>query len=282
MVQRFGNGKLRRRLKINFRSRDSYLHTNRGNFETYLDHHISVRTLLKFLGITALFIIILLAVFMLGKMSATSKENKTVNTNTETPLSGETKQTIKSEPVIEDVNESDVIEHTDPVAPPVEEPKQPEVTEEKETAPVVETKAPPAVVPEPEEPYCENTVAQFDFKYSKVNMTVSDMQKELRGDNWGTITSMKITVTNRELCIIVNPTQIKIKLNVKGKGSVWWDDEVFLPDSFKHMMPGATVTEVVPVHVSYSDVYGEKDLKVSLFDDYDITMATERKIMKIV
>ena len=93
------------------------------------------------------------------------------------------------------------------------------------------------------------------------------------------MTSLKLTVTNNEPCTIINPTQVKIKLNNKGKGSVWWDDEVFLSSAFRNMKPGDSVTEIVPIHVSYADIYTEKEFKLVLFDDYDIEIGTFKEYM---
>ena len=56
---------------------------------------------------------------------------------------------------------------------------------------------------------------------------------------------------------------------------------MFLPDTFLHMLPGSTASDIVPVHVSYSDINGEKDIKISVFDDYDIVMSTWKKITTI-
>ena len=244
-----------------------------------LDRSISLRVILKYSIIILLFLIILGSVFMFGRISAGAKMPAAAAVNTQ--LSGQTKQVEK---VVDDVT------YEEPVQVPVASPKEvePEVNDSKVKEDANITNSDDALVPsrerlsieKPEVP-CANKVAEFDYKYTKINSTVSDFVKEVKGENWATITSLKLTVTNNENCIIVNPTQIKIKLNPKGKGSIWWDDEVFLPDSFKHMLPGTSVSETVPVHVSYSDIYSEKDLKVSLFDDYDIVMATFKKLVTI-
>ena len=274
MVQYFRDRRLRKKIKIDFARSSSYSTLNRGPFsglETYLDRTISLRTIVKYSLLILIFLVILGSVFILGRISADKEKAASANTTdipvetkivkTEEIASKNTSTENKSEPIKE--------------VPVKEEP----VEEEKVAPPVV--KAELNVTPKPAVPSCENKIAEFDYNYTKMNITVSDFVKELKGENWATIVSLKLTVTNTERCLIVNPTQIKIKLNPKGKGSVWWDDEVFLPDTFKHMLPGTTVSDVVPVHVSYSDIYGEKDMKVVLFDDYDITMASYRKILTI-
>ena len=124
-------------------------------------------------------------------------------------------------------------------------------------------------------------VAEFGFNYSKVFADVSHLQTKTRDTNWATLESLVLTVRNDESSTIINPTKIKIKLNNKGKGSVWWDDEVWLPDSFKNLRPGQEVTEVIPVHVSYSDIYQEKDFRLVVLDDYDVPMVYVKKIITL-
>jgi hypothetical protein len=240
-----------------------------------LDTAVSVRSILKYGGIVLAFAVIFVSVFMLGRISASDDVPAPVQKSTE--LSGQTKQVPKD--AAEEVTSAVV---TNPVETTQEEeypePATLEKPAQKETAdaePVVEDvveTVPEATKPLP--PPCENTVAGFDYAYRNVVVDVSNFQRDLKGDNWGTLTSLKLTITNNETCTIINPTKAKLKLNPKYKGSVWWDDDVFLPDSFQHMMPGQTISEVIGVHASYSDIYSEKDFKLTVFDDYDIAMGT--------
>jgi len=279
MVQYFRDRRLRKKIKIDFARSSSYSTLNRGPFsglETYLDRTISLRTIVKYSLLILIFLVILGSVFILGRISADKEKAASANT-TDIPV--ETKQVVKTEEVVPKNLSHENITETVKEMPVKEEQAKVEEKKEEVAAPVVKPEV--NVTQKPAIPSCENKIAEFDYNYTKMNITVSDFVKELKGENWATIISLKLTVTNNERCLIVNPTQIKIKLNPKGKGSVWWDDEVFLPDTFKHMMPGTTVSDVVPVHVSYSDIYGEKDMKVVLFDDYDITMASYRKILTI-
>ncbi|MBW2971695.1 hypothetical protein KY359_01540 [Candidatus Woesearchaeota archaeon] len=244
-----------------------------------LDTSVSVRSILKYTGITLAFLVVLFSVFMLGRLSVDGK-TAAGTSPTSMQLSGQTTQIVKNNPTTDNdslssvemdelEDEEDVETETaqDEIIPlqvyETSEPEEPdEDMEEAEEDPV---------------PDCAPEEAGFDYAYKNIVLDVSNFQRDNRGDNWATITSVKLTVTNNEACTIVNPTRLKIKLNAKGKGSVWWDDDVFLSDSFNRMRPGDTVTEIVPIHVSYSDVYSEKDLKISLFDEYDIHMATYQK-----
>jgi len=112
-----------------------------------------------------------------------------------------------------------------------------------------------------------------------VGIDVSNFQRELRGDNWASLSSLKLTITNCESCTLINPTMVKIKMNARGKGSVWWDDDIYLSEEFKNMYPGKSVSAVIPVHVSYSDIYSEKHFQLALFDDYDIHMGTYQEFI---
>jgi hypothetical protein len=254
-----------------------------GLFSSYrtsrlLDTSVSVRSILKYGGIVLAFVIILVSVFMLGRISASDDAPDSVQKSTQ--LSGQTRQLPKE--TAEEVTSAAVTKQVEE-APGEEEPA-PSVSEEEPSseAPVPETIVEEVhETPKPLPPPCENTVAGFDYAYRNVVVDISNFQRELKGDNWGTLTSLKLTVTNNETCTIINPTKAKLKLNPKYKGSVWWDDDVFLPDSFQHMMPGQTVSEVVPVHASYSDIYSEKDFKLTVFDDYDIAMGTYKNYITL-
>jgi hypothetical protein len=252
-----------------------------GFFSSYrisrlLDTEVSVRIVLKYVGIFLAFAIIFFSVFMLGRISADGSAGQPVQKQTQ--LSGQTKQVIKSEAaeepaplVVEEPSSAEVVEDApdadEPAAPVVEEP----VTSVQE---VVHDTAP---LPLP----CQDTVAGFDYNYRNVIVDVTDFQRDLKGDNWATVTSLKLTVTNNETCTIINPTKLKLKLNPKYKGSVWWDADQFLPESFQHMMPGQTVSEIISVHASYSDIYSEKDFKLTVFDDFDIAMGTFKKYITL-
>lgn len=253
------------------RSRYSNGLFNRYRMSRLLDTEISVRNVLKYGGIVLAFAIIFVSVFMLGRISADDSPDQPAQKQTQ--ISGQTKQVIKSE-TAEELTPS-VVDDPSPVeeiddSQEAEEPLDPVVEDTSRPAPVQEK------IPEsdPVPPPCQNTVAGFDYAYRNVIVDVSNFQRELKGDNWATLSSLKLTVTNNETCTIVNPTKIKLKLNPKFKGSVWWDEDQFLPESFQHMMPGQTVSEVIAVHASYSDIYSEKDFKLSVFDDYDIAMGT--------
>ena len=249
-----------------------------GLFDSFLDSTVSVRSILKYAGITLLFILVLVSVFMLGRLSA----NDTVSGSTSSgpsQLSSRTTQVLK-------VNPSNEVAEEGSAAADYEEEIADEDEEQSDVDEINLSDEVPEYIPAPEdpeeeevaeEPACTNKVAGFDYAYSKIVVDVSNFQRENRGDNWASITSLKLTVTNNEPCMIVNPTKIKLKLNARGKASVWWDDDVFLPESYRRMLPGETVSEIVPVHVSYSDVYSEKEFKLTVFDDYDIDMATFKK-----
>jgi cytoskeletal protein RodZ len=269
--------KLKRRSKrSSYKNNKNSLHSFNRDIDRFLDKTVSVRNLLKYSCLTLAFIIVFLSVFMLGRFSVSSSEPD--NPAQSSQLSGQTTQTIKSNPDPDNSNTAEVEEE------PEEEIEEPTITsidmleanngeeEEENQEEVYEEEEEPEE--EIEEPSCKNKVAGFDYSYTKVPISVSNFNKETKGDNWASLTSLKLTVTNNEPCTIINPTRIKIKLNAKGKGSVWWDDDVFLPDSFRHMLPGTTVSEIIPIHVSYSDIYSEKDFRLTLFDDYDISIGT--------
>lgn len=264
----------------------SYGHSKSWN--DFLDQEISVRSLVKYSSITLAFVLVLVVVFMLGRVSVDAAEAATGDERS-LQLSGQTKQVAKdgvdvqedamgSEDVEEDSSEddesSDVSNLSETEDAEFDSDSQVYVYEPVGSA--YEEAGDETVDEEDvdDSPGCTDKVAGFDYAYTKIGISVSNFQRENRGDNWASITSLKLTVTNNEDCTVVNPTRIKIKMNPKGKGSVWWDDDVYLPDSFRNMHPGKTVTEIIPVHVSYSDIYSEKDFRLALFDDYDIHMNT--------
>ncbi|MFC1741925.1 hypothetical protein ACFL3V_05295 [Nanoarchaeota archaeon] len=250
-----------------------------------LDHTVSVRSILKYSGITLAFVIVLISVFMLGRISLSSDDSDTLPAQTQ-ELSGETKAVAK---------ESEAENNSTTAAEDDDNPEETDSEEEEDDIPEVDVvnlsesedndtdiddefeEADYEEVIETVESECRPVVAGFDYNYNNVEVAVTDFKRFKRGDNWASLESLKLTITNNEKCTIINPNKIKIKLNSRGKGSVWWDDDVHLPDSFKRMLPGDSVSEVISVHVSYSDIYSEKDFKLTVFDDYDIAISTFKK-----
>jgi hypothetical protein len=260
----------------------------RGRFGDVLDSNISLRSLLKYAAIILLFIAVLGFVFALGKYygQGAHQEKQTTTIAKETAdneIEGDAVQTLKETekeelPETEPDTDTETVQEEEPRAEP--EPETTTQTTQNDIA-VTETVTHTTTTETPKQELCAAKPAGFDYPYSMVNVTVNKINKEKKSDNWAVMTSVEISITNGESCIITNPTQIKLKMNNKGKGSNWWDDEVFLPETFQKLMPGETVSETVPVHVSYSDIYMEKDFKLVVFDDYGIDMATYKKYVTL-
>ncbi len=267
---------LKKRSK-NAKRRSAYL-AYRTN--SVLDTSVSVRNMLKFSGIALACIIVFVCIFMLGRISATDSITESASSDTH-QLSGETKQVVKNNSDNTEKESSDESQETEKKETnrsiSVVNLSETEDNEKPYEPEIVYTVATDAYEPEPIVEQCRNKVAIFDHNYTNIAISASNFQRELKGNNWATITSLKLSITNNEKCTIINPTKVKIKMNPKGKGSVWWDDDVSLSDSFDNMLPGATVTEIIPVHVSYSDIFSEKDFRLTVFDDYDIQMGTFKK-----
>ena len=267
---------LKRRIRKSRRNSSYSPHSSWSNF---LDKDVPVRSLVKYSGITLAFVIVLLSVFLLGRVSVDS-DDKVGSADDSMQLSGETKQTVKSGADKETATDSVETEEIEEEDIEVANLSDPEVDEQEYEYRVADDED----VEEDTETVvssCTNTVAGFDYSYTNVDVDVSNFNKELKGDNWGSITSLKLTITNNEPCTIINPTKVKIKMNPKGKGSVWWDEDSFLPDTFRHMLPGATVSEIISVHVTYSDIYSEKDFRLTVVDDYDIPISTITEYMTL-
>ncbi|MFH1668534.1 MAG: hypothetical protein ABIA62_01255 [Candidatus Woesearchaeota archaeon] len=266
--------KLKKRSRISKRRKNIYV--SRSSWRNKLNHTISVGSLLKYTGITLAFIIIVMSIFMLGRLSALPDAPE---------QEGDSKISSKSTNV-ETLQDQEKSEKETTVEDQAEKNAKEEPINEEETAETEDTAEEDTISDADEEnddpaPACKYKDAPFDYTYTGVSTEISNFQKELRGDNWASITSMKLTITNNEKCTIINPTKLKIKLNARGKGSVWWDDELFLSDTFRDIKPGETVTDIVPVHVSYSDIYSEKDLRVSVFDEYDVHIVTYKEYITI-
>lgn len=257
-----------------------------GVIDGFLDRSVSVRSLVKYSGITVAFILIFAFVFFLGRLSVDAEvQEDFVSDNVE--LSDGDQDVMSSGPGDEDDTDvSGADENNETEDDEVGEMNLSDSDDaageegaseggEREGDVVVEGEdEDDADGADDEEPECTPRHAEFDYTYRLVDIDVSNFNKDIRGDNWATIESLKLTITNNERCTIINPTQIKIKINNRGKGSVWWDDEVFLPKTFLSMKPGETVSEIVPVHVSYADIYSEKDFRLTVFDDYGIEIGT--------
>ncbi|MBW2996817.1 hypothetical protein KY349_00585 [Candidatus Woesearchaeota archaeon] len=279
MVKRKAKSKTKSRsiqLKRNSRRssrRKRYSYRRPAGIGDFLDRTISVRSLVKYSSITLSFVLVLAFVFVLGRMSV-STDNPASDSADTAHLSGATTQVVKETEVEEKETEEEepeddqeqIIDIDPDVVNLSDNESEEEETEEEEEQ-------------NEEENDCKLSTAGFDYNYKHVTLEVTNFNKEVRGENWASLSSLKLTVTNDEPCTIINPTQIKIKLNNKGKGSIWWDDEIFLPESFKNMKPGDTVSEIIPIHVSYADIYSEKDFRLTLFDDYDITIGTFKEYM---
>lgn len=266
------------------RSSRSAVYSRRRQISKLLDKEVSVRSIIKYSGMTLAFITIFLFVFLLGRFSTNDSGSSDIHSES-LELSGETKQVVKEgsdvETISADEDASGTEEETGDDDIDAMDLSEPDDEEDGRQADVViedysVEKDDNGVSEEAEtdrEP-CSFSTAEFDYAYRLVDIEVSNFNKDIKGDNWATLTSLKLTITNNEACTIINPTQVKIKLNNKGKGSVWWDDEVFLPNSFRNLRPGETVSDIIPIHVSYSDIYSEKDFRLTIFDDYDIEMGT--------
>jgi hypothetical protein len=246
------------------------------------------------------FAVILASVFLLGRISAEKFGSEPATAQVQ-QLSGQTKQVVKDTPSVEASPEkTDSVE--DGSADTVSVKDTGDSEEDSETSGSTGKEQSGRYIPSQDkivvggsedvnesssssggEDYdadsssCTPKPAGFNYNYTNVAIDVSNFQREIKDSNWATLTAVKLTVTNIEKCLIINPTKIKLKMNPKGKGSVWWDDDVWLPDSFRNMYPGDTVTEIVSIHVSYSDIYSEKDFRLSVFDDYDIPIGTFKK-----
>ena len=275
---------LKKRSRRPGRTRYSYSSTFSA-FDKFLDRNVSVRSLLKYSSITVAFILVLAFVFMLGRLSVDASGSMD-SAGESVQLAGQTSQVMKSgaadnddssvgdatgEETEEDVSDIGEMNLSDPED---DAEASEEGTENEGSDNVEGKKADEESGEDVEESECSLKHAEFDYTYRLVDISVSNFNKEVRGENWATVTALKLTITNNEHCTIINPAQIKIKLNNRGKGSVWWDDEVFLPKSFLGMKPGETVSEIVPVHVSYSDIYSEKDFRLTVFDEYGIEIGT--------
>jgi hypothetical protein len=252
------------------------------DFGTILNRQVRVGTLLRYSGIVLAFLAVLLIVFLLGRLSAADDSPEKGTT-----ITGNAKQTVKSgsaeleTPASGTDPEETVVEANLSADEGIDEELPAEEAEEYiyETAPVVGHGA--TAAEDDDEPECDAKNAEFDYEYSNVAISVTDFKTEKKGDNWAVINSLELSITNNEDCTIVNPTQVKMKLNNKGKGATWWDDEVFLPDSFRKMKPGDTVTETITVHVTYADIYMEKEFRLYVFDDYGIEMGVFKKYLTL-
>lgn len=269
-------------------SRKAFSHSRFSAIDNILDRNVSVRSIVKYSSITLAFILIFTFVFMLGRLSVESVKNSSAHADN-AELSGATSKVMKSNPGNDAAPEDDIGSESNQDENSTGKLGIDEMNLSDSGGNVKEGDVREADLvvdgdladeetdrnnSEDDTPICTPKYAEFDYTYRLVNIDVSNFNKEIRGDNWATINSLKLTITNNEHCTIINPTQIKIKLNNRGKGSVWWDDEVFLPKSFLSMKPGETVSEIVPVHISYSDIYTEKDFRLTVFDEYDIEIGT--------
>ncbi|NQU79221.1 hypothetical protein HQ545_05640 [Candidatus Woesearchaeota archaeon] len=264
--------------------RSSKLRPLRGSF---LDKTVTVSDLLKYGGIILAFILILVTVFILGMISADTTEKSLNSENTKKVLnnsidasSQNSNSTENIEPIKQYVDEDDV-NQTTVESEPYEDIGYIEYQEDIDEIVSDDNETLQEVITEEYVEECVPKNAGFDFSYSNIDIEVSDLQREIKGDNWASLSAFELTVANNENCTIINPTKMKIKLNNKGKGSVWWDDELYLPDSFHRIKPGNSVSEIITVHASFSDIDSEKDLRVALFDDYDIHMYTLQNYVTI-
>ena len=252
------------------RRKKVYSKSGLDSFNKLLDRTITVRTLLKYSTIVLLFVLVVSSAFLLGRASARSN---TLSSQQVTELSSDPSDApeidaaaeLEEAPVKDTDNSEEDKKDTEEPAPIEEVAEVEEYYFEAE--------------PEPKTEPIKLKIAEFGFNYSKVFADATDFQKNEKGVNWATLESLRLTIRNDEDSTIINPTRIKIKMNNKGKGSVWWDDEVWLSDSFKDLRPGQEATEIIPVHVSYSDIYQEKDFRLVVLDDYDVPIVYVKKIM---
>ena len=284
------NLKSHKRTKLNVRGKKAYKakYVSRSSpglvdrWNEFLDRTISVRTLLKYTAIVLLFFLVVGSSFLLGRLTSSDP-------SPDAKLSGAPVQDLKQT----EVEEDEVDDSPEPSASLDSSDEETDDVDEQEAVyrvasddePVeeyrFEAESPSAATQPPASENVPLTVAEFGYEYSKVGIEVSELEKLERGTNWASVESIKLTVKNGEPGTIINPTRIKIKINPKGKGSNWWDDEVFLPESFKHMKPGDEVSDTVKVHVSFSDIYSEKDFQVVVLDDYDVPIAWYKKVLTI-
>ncbi len=244
-----------------------------SGLDSFLDKTVTVRSLLKYSAIVLLFLLVVGSAFMLGRISRSAVGPDTVELSSYSTKEAE--EAVEQEPEHPKIEKEAELEEPD-------QPVEYRVADEDEEKDLIQPQeqffeAEPELVEES----VELKVADFGFEYSNVEISIADIVKEGRGANWASVESLKLTVRNQEDHTIINPTRIKMKINPKGRGSNWWDDEVFLPDSFKNLKPGEQVSENIDVHVSFSDIYEEKDFQLVVLDDYDVPIAWYKKIMII-
>lgn len=257
-------------LKTNF-GQKPYYPPKRNNI---LEKTITVKDLLLYagygLGVIVLLFIIVLIPFMIGRASVDcnslcteSSLNKTAKVSAATSLINEIAEESEEEAETETVEEEVVEEE------PEEEPEEEVVEEEVE-----------------EEEYDENarylrTDPRVATSYSDIDIDLLDFDYEMRGADWGTISNVKIIITNNQQKIVI-PYTLKMKIyNVGDSASDWWDDEINLRDHLNIIVPGGYKQLTLDSHVSFSETDVKKRLSIHLFDEVGKSMGSRVKEIEI-
>jgi hypothetical protein len=247
--------------------------------ESLLDKQVSMRTLLRNVFIVLLVVAVLVGVFFLGRYSASSSPK-----SSELAAVGSSANVAASLDAAPEVasadNSSAVVTVSDTSAGArsddgsvdsslnvsvVNSSSVVNTSAAVEASSVNVTNASSAVVE-----VKKDAGEGYDYRY--VNAYIDDIDYEVKGDDWGTVTSLKITVENLEK-VSVHPSAVKARLYVVGEEGNWWDLEEDVPALMTQLLPKQSVAQTFEAHISYSGLDSEKTLKVAVYDQYDKKMA---------
>ncbi|MBI4739337.1 hypothetical protein HY772_07370 [Candidatus Woesearchaeota archaeon] len=235
--------------------------------ESFLDKQISIRALVRNVIVVLLILAILAAVFLLGRWSALSSSKDSQNLTITSLNSNTVMQKGTAKPTM---NVSENAAKASVGAPNASVPKEenktaiaPEEASAAQMKPsVTNVTATPSTTPEK---------AGEGFEYKSVGVYIGEVKHLKKGDDWGTVTSIEVTVENLEK-VLVYPVKVKARLYKAGEEGNWWDMEEDVPALMTQLASKASAKYTFETHISYSGLTEEKTLKVVVFDQYNQKM----------
>ncbi|MBT5022649.1 hypothetical protein HOK51_11175 [Candidatus Woesearchaeota archaeon] len=277
--------------------------------DEFLDHHVSMRVILKILVYLLIILVVIGGSFWLGRISiAHNQESPTVVDESETKNNIDTTTIEKTSAL----NSNETSKNTTTTETNTDLNKTVEVTistadnnqntENKsqllinETISINQTQTNLTSLTSSNE--TDNNIdsnatitidtAKYDengkflaHDYENVLVNIGEVSFKKRGDTWGSFEEAEITFTNGE-SFAIYPQTVKVKVYDSGDSPPkWFDDETDISEMNIQISSGTVKSVTVPIHASTSGLEESKKVSIYFVDLYDETIGYATKTMDV-
>lgn len=246
--------------------------------ESVLDKQVSVRTLIRNTIVIIVIMAVLAAVFLLGRWSAPFTHKDSVNLKSSLNAKLATQTGSLSSTTTVPMNKTTNVSSTSNRSALKEENKTAPITHVNES--MAQTNATPTNATPNVTLTSTSAKTGEGFEYKNVGVYIGAVNHVKKGDDWGTVTSIEVTIENLEK-VSINPAKVKARLYKTGEEADWWDLEEDVPALMRNLAKKSSVKHTFESHISYSGLSEDKTLKVVLYDQYNQKMGDVVKTMKL-